>query len=201
MRELAGAASLAAVLLAGFAFGAALAVLLGAVWIVLRDAAGTRVLLRRRAELLVAVRVLVAELDAGARPPAALVAAADVAPLYERVLRAAAEAAASGGDAGGALVDAADTQTMGVAWQLGQSTGMALSGVLERVATDLGAADEQRRVVAVALWTALVGGGADGRGVCRDAGLTGGRGRSADRVPAGVVGVALPAAAAGARPG
>ena len=84
-------------------------------------------------------------------PGAALTAAAEVAPRYGSVLHAAARAASAGGDAADELRGDPDLRAVGLAWSLGQDTGAPLAEVLERVADDLAATDEQRRAVLVAL--------------------------------------------------
>jgi tight adherence protein B len=109
----------------------------------------------RRRQLLVAVRLLVAELDAGARPAAALAAAAAACPAYAHAFGAAAAAARAGGPAGAALLLAAEAsaelEPLGQAWRVAESAGTGLRGVLGRVAGDLGARADQERAVAVAL--------------------------------------------------
>ncbi len=154
-RWLPGCGAVIAVAVVGRTGGAALAVALAAVVsclaLIARDAVRGRSRRARHADLLLAVRVLVGELAAGARPPAALDAAAEAAPSHREVLARAAREAAFGGEAGAVLVADAATHALGVAWQLGHGTGAALGGVLERVADDLAAVDEQRRAVDVAL--------------------------------------------------
>ncbi len=138
-------------LVAGPALAAALGLVFGVVALLCRDVVRARGETRRRAELLAAVRLLVAELDAGARPGDALDAAAYVAPVYAHGLHAAARAAAVGDDPGAVLVATADTRTLGVAWQVIERTGAAPGAVLTHLAHDLAAVAEQRRAVAVAL--------------------------------------------------
>jgi tight adherence protein B len=146
---------LASVIAAGLAVGPALALalalVLGVVGLLARDATLGRAAARRRVELLVAVRLLVAELDAGGRPPDALHAAADVAPSYADVLQDAARAAQAGDDPGAVLAADDATRALGVAWQVVEETGAAPGAVLAHIARDLSAVDDQRRAVAVAL--------------------------------------------------
>jgi tight adherence protein B len=94
---------------------------------------------------------MIAELEAGTRPAAALNAAADLAPHYAVPLHEAAIAAAGAGDVAAPLLRDPATVAIGSAWQLGEQAGIPLAGVLERVAYDLGAAAEHRRGVAVGL--------------------------------------------------
>ncbi len=141
--------------LVAWRFGPALGVAAGAVLavgaVLVRDTLAARGEAARRAELRAAVRVLVSELAAGGMPGAALTAAAEVAPRYGSVLHAAARAASAGGDAADELRGDPDLRAVGLAWSLGQDTGAPLAEVLERVADDLAATDEQRRAVLVAL--------------------------------------------------
>jgi Flp pilus assembly protein TadB len=120
--RIAAGAAVAAVagvgVVAGPALAAALGFALGVVALLWRDAVRGRVETRRQAELLAVVRVLVAELDAGARPGDALDAAAYVAPVHADVLRSAAGAARAGDHPGAVLVATADTRTLGVAWEV-----------------------------------------------------------------------------------
>lgn len=148
-----GAAALvaAAVWAGGVWLGVAGAAVAAAGWSVVRGAVAQRELVANRADLLGAVRVIVAELQAGAGPASALEAGAQGGPRHALTLRAAAGEAAAGGDAGALLVGHPDTRVLGLAWQLGEDLGAALASVLERVATDLAAAAEQRRSVGVAL--------------------------------------------------
>jgi tight adherence protein B len=134
----------------GVLLAAAAAAVCGTARVVARDAAGRRLAAARHAQLVMALRVLIGELESGARPPAALGAAAELAPAYAAVLTSAAVAAESG-DAGGVLVANPSTRAIGFAWRLGERAGAELSGVLARVARDLAAQEEQRRSVAIAL--------------------------------------------------
>jgi tight adherence protein B len=153
----AGAAAVGAVAvvviaaLAGPVLAIAAAVIAWTAWVVGRDVVRARTTAGRRRDLAAAVRMLIVELESGARASAALTAAGDVAPAYGAVFRGAASAAAEAHDAGAALATDPDTRAVGLAWRLGEETGAALAGVLERVAADLADADEQRRTVAIAL--------------------------------------------------
>lgn len=135
--------------------GALLAVAAGAigaaVGVLVRDAARRRERTRSDAELRAAVRVLIGELEAGARPPAALSAAGQAAPRFAATFAAGAAAATGGEDAGPVLMSAAATRPIGLAWQLSAETGLELAGVLDRVAADLRAQQHQRHTVDVAL--------------------------------------------------
>jgi tight adherence protein B len=154
-RRLGGAAAAllsAVVLLVGGPVLAAAAAAVGATgWLVASDAVRGRESRSRRGQLLAALRVLIGELEAGARAFAALTAAAELAPAYAGVFERAASAAAAAHDAGAVLCTDPDTRAAGLAWRLGEDTGAALAGVLTRVAADLADAEEQRRTVGVAL--------------------------------------------------
>jgi tight adherence protein B len=143
------------VVLVGWRAGPVLAVAAAAVFavgaVLVRDVIVARADASRRAELRRGVRVLVAELEAGALPARALAASAEVAPYYSVVLRAAGQAAAVGDDAAAVLCARDETRPIGLAWTLGQDAGAPLAEVLGRVADDLSAAEEQYRAVAVAL--------------------------------------------------
>jgi tight adherence protein B len=141
----------AVVAVGGVLLAVAAVAVAGAGGTTLRDLLTGRATAAQRAQLLAAVRVLSAELEAGARPSAALSAAAAVGPRHADVFDSAAAAAGAGGDAGAVLGADPATRLIGLAWQLGEQTGVALAGVLDRVAADLAAAEEQRRTVAVAL--------------------------------------------------
>ncbi|HEY8300727.1 MAG TPA: hypothetical protein VIG48_02390 [Jatrophihabitans sp.] len=104
---------------------------------------------RERADrqLLAALRLAAAELDAGAAPAVALHAAAQVAPLHAAELTATAVALGSG-------TPPDPTGTLGglaPAWQLAAATGAPLADVCARVARDLAARIGQRDAVATAL--------------------------------------------------
>jgi tight adherence protein B len=103
------------------------------------------------AKVLAALRLVGAELDAGAPAAAALAAAADQlaeqAPTHATQLRTAAGAVAAGDPpaAGGPLA------VLAPAWPLVTSTGAPLADVCRRVADDLAVRIDQRRAVASAL--------------------------------------------------
>lgn len=137
--------------LAGPALGIAAAAVGWTATVLGRDVVAARVAAGRRRDLSAAVRVLVAELESGARAAAALRAAVEVAPTYGALLSAAASAAAGAHDAAAVLLSHPDTRAVGLAWRLGESTGTALGGVLGRVGADLADGDEQRRTVGTAL--------------------------------------------------
>jgi tight adherence protein B len=146
-----GVASVGVLLLGGVPIAIAAGSAGVCAWRLVRSAAVQRLASQRRTDLRTALGVLVAELDAGGRPAAALSAAADAAPAYYAVFAAAAQASGAAGDAAGVLVGDPDTAPLGHAWRLAEETGAALSAVLGRVADDVSAADAQRRAVRVAL--------------------------------------------------
>jgi len=116
-----------------------------------RDAAARKQNTDRQRDLRIGLRVLIGELEAGARPQAALTAARDAAPLHAAAFDAAVAASSGSADAGTALLAYPATRSIGLAWQLGADTGVALAGVLERVAADLQAEQEHRRTVETVL--------------------------------------------------
>jgi tight adherence protein B len=141
---------------ATLAFGGA--VLAGAVaaaaaagWLLVQDAAARKRRADRQRDLRIGLRVLIGELEAGTRPPAALAAARDAAPLHAAAFGAAAAASSASADAGAALLATPATKPIGLAWQLGADTGMALAAVLDRVAADLQAEQDHRRTVEAVL--------------------------------------------------
>lgn len=138
---------------AGLLLAVACAALLATGSVLLRDLRRGRVAARRHRELLTAVGVLAGELTAGARPAAALAAAAATTPAMDGLFGSAAEAALRGADAAALLTASGEpgVRSIGVAWRLVETTGAALTGVIERVAADLASADTQRRTVATAL--------------------------------------------------
>jgi len=108
---------------------------------------------RRGRGALAVLRLLVAELEAGARPCDALAAAASASPDLAPGLGAAADASAAGGDAGGVLIDvgADDLRPLGHAWRVASEAGAPLADVLGRMATDRAAEQAQTHAVATAL--------------------------------------------------
>lgn len=153
--RLAGLAVAAMVLVvsvvSGAVLAAAAAAAMAAGWLLVRDAAARKRNADRQRDLRIGLRVLIGELEAGARPPAALAAARDAAPLHAAEFGAAAAASSGPADAGTALLEHPETRSIGLAWQLGADTGVALSGVLDRVAADLHAEQEHRRTVEAVL--------------------------------------------------
>lgn len=140
-----------AALAGGPALAVAAAAACGAGGLLARDVVRGRRAARRRRQLRSAVGVLVSELEAGSRPPAALSAAGECAPEFDRTFAAAAARSADADDAALALLAESDTAPLGHAWRLGETIGAALAGVLGRVADDLAADEAQRRTVSVAL--------------------------------------------------
>ena len=141
----------AVAMVGGPVIAAAAALGFGVVAVLGRDVSAARTAQQRHTELLLAVRLLIAELDSGARPATALRAAADLAPSYADVLGGAARAAHAGDDASQALLACPETRPVAVAWQVAEQSGAALGGVLAHIARDLARVDDQRRAVAVAL--------------------------------------------------
>jgi tight adherence protein B len=146
------AAAVLVVLVAGGVVltGAAAAVAVAG-WVLIRDAAARKQYANRQRDLRIGLRVLIGELEAGARPQIALAAARDAAPLHAAAFGAAAVASSGSADAGAALLAHPDTRAIGLAWQLGADTGFALAGVLDRVAADLHAEQGHRRTVEAVL--------------------------------------------------
>ncbi|MGI8762272.1 MAG: type II secretion system F family protein [Jatrophihabitantaceae bacterium] len=143
----------AGIVLAGPAVGVAAAVAAGTVAVLVIASARRRQALTRQKQLLVALRLLVAELEAGARPPAALDAAAGACPHHAAVLAAAARTARDGGSIADTLLrsGAAELAPLGHAWQVADGAGTPIADVLARVAEDLLARAEQQHAVDVAL--------------------------------------------------
>lgn len=145
------AAVVATSIAGGVLLGVAAAAACGCAAMLARDLARRRAEAAAHAHLLGSLRVLVGELEAGARPGVALAAAAEGAGRYAAVFSGAAREANAAGDAGAVLLSDPMTRPVGLAWRLGEETGVALAAVLNRVALDLAAMDEQRRAAAVAL--------------------------------------------------
>jgi tight adherence protein B len=142
-----GAAVLAVLLAGGAVLAAAAGAAAAAGWVLIKDGAVRRRELVGQRDLATGLRVLIGELAAGARPAAALVAARDAAPLHAEAFDAAASASVGSGDAAAELLARPETRPIGLAWQLGADTGIALAAVLDRVAADLRADQEHRRSV------------------------------------------------------
>jgi tight adherence protein B len=145
------AAVVVVVVVGGVVLAGAAAAAAAAGWLLIRDATARKQYADRQRDLRIGLRVLIGELEAGARPHAALDAARDAAPLHAEAFGAAATAASGSADAGAPLLAREDTRSIGLAWQLGADTGMALAGVLDRVAADLHAEQEHRRAVEAVL--------------------------------------------------
>ena len=144
-------ATVAAGVVDGLAIGLATGAL-GATAVGLCAAAVTR---RRcdadRRDVLAATRLLVAELEAGTRPDAALDAAAEVAPRHAEHLRAAARADRTSSGASELLRSVPALADIGHAWSVAAVTGARLADILSRVAADHAGRDDQRRRVAAAV--------------------------------------------------
>jgi tight adherence protein B len=114
-------------------------------------ALGRRAAERSAADLLAAVRLVVAEVTAGASAQAALRAAAEMDTSRATTYRAAADALGEGGDAGAVLAADRNLRGFGQAWTLAAVTGAPVAAVLERVAADLSARREHDAAVSAAL--------------------------------------------------
>jgi tight adherence protein B len=106
---------------------------------------------RSEAELLAALRLIVAEVTAGASPEAALRAAAEMDASRATTYRAAADAVREGGDAGAVLAVDRKLRGFGHAWRVAAVTGAPVAAVLERVAADLSARRDHDNAVSAAL--------------------------------------------------
>jgi tight adherence protein B len=137
----------------GPALAAPAAALLGMAALLGRDVRRRRKQAEHTRDLLSSVQVLVAEFESGAGPPAALEAAAAAGPRVRAGFAAAGETAGRGGSAADRFRADSDPglRVVGHAWVLSEDTGAPLAGVLDRVAVDLAAAEEQRRTVSIAL--------------------------------------------------
>lgn len=141
-------------LLGGVALGIAAAAIAATVAALVSSTLARRRDARRRRGLLTAVRLLVAELEAGSRPGSALAAAAAVvaAADHAAAFAAAASSAAAGGEVADVLLGSgADLEPLAHAWRLGARSGAPMADVLDRVAADLADHEQQQRAVAVAL--------------------------------------------------
>lgn len=108
---------------------------------------------QRSSGVLSALRLVVAELEAGARPADALAAAAVAAPDLEPVLRRAASVAAAGGDTAQVLLDsgAPDLMPLAHAWRVASAAGAPVAEVVGRIADDCAAEQSHARAVTGAL--------------------------------------------------
>lgn len=147
----AAAVVVAVALTGGVVLGAAAAVLALAGARLVADAVRRRRGQRGQRALLAAVRLLVAEIESGARPEAALEAAAEASTEHSSAFGAAARAAADGAEVSPALLDDPALTSLAHAWQVAASAGVPLADVLSGVAADLAARADQDRAVAVAL--------------------------------------------------
>jgi tight adherence protein B len=148
----AGCVGLAATGLGWWAGGAALALSAaigtGAAGRVLLAAARARAERRAAGELLTGLRLLAAELDAGARPDAALVAASGASARHRAELCAAAAAAERGEPP---QFRAAELAPLAAAWHVSDRAGAPLALVVGRVAGELAARADQQRAVRTAV--------------------------------------------------
>jgi tight adherence protein B len=99
---------------------------------------------RRALELLTALRLLAAELEAGGQPGAAFDAAAAACPEHASAFSAAAAAARGGHDP---RLTAPALHGLAQAWSVAQATGAPLAATVIRVADDLAGEIDQRRAV------------------------------------------------------
>jgi tight adherence protein B len=143
-----GGAAAAVVAVAGPVLGAAVLVASGTVARLLIVAWRGRQAARRESDLLAALRLLAAELDAGSRPGAAFAAAADVCPEHRDELTTSARACAEGRDP---PLTAPALQGLARAWAVAMATGAPMADVVRRVADDVAARIEQRRAVNAAV--------------------------------------------------
>lgn len=136
---------------AGPLLGAAAGLVMGTAVHLAAEAVLRRAAERSAAGLVAAVRVVVAEVAAGASPEGALRAAAEIDPSRAAAFRDAADAACDGGDAGAVLAADSSLGAFGHAWTVAAATGAPVAAVLERVAADLSAQREHDAAVAAAL--------------------------------------------------
>lgn len=133
--------------------GLAAAVVLGTGFGLLAAARRTQRTEAERQGLVTAVRGMVADLEAGARPAAVLNGAACVS--HAAAFASAAQVAAAGDDVAAQLAEQARIHPalagLVHVWRVSDDTGAPLADVLARLADDLAAGAEQRRAVAVAL--------------------------------------------------
>lgn len=152
-----GLGVLAVAVARGPLLGAACGIAVATLLCLSRASAATRRLTGDRAALLAALRLLVAELESGARPASALTAAAGACsgPLgphrYAASFTAAAGAATAGQDVSDALPGDGELAELGHAWRVAERTGAPLAGVLDGVAGDLAERIESGRAVAAAV--------------------------------------------------
>lgn len=147
----AGGLVVAVALMLGPGLGLAAAIAVLTAGHLARAARATRRDRRRRGELLVALRLLVTEIESGARPPAALAAAGAAAASLRTEFAAAARAAGAGEPVADGLLATAELAPLGHAWQVSEAGGAPLGEVLAGVTADLAARDETRRAVAAAV--------------------------------------------------
>ena len=153
----AGGAGLAAAAARGPVLGVATGALVATIAAVIHSRLRDRAAARRRRELLLAIRMLVGELEAGAGQSSALAAAAEAAPAgataaHAEIFAAAARASASGRAAHATLAEGGpEYLPVAHAWSLAEAAGVPLAAALTSVAGDLAARDAQAREVVVAL--------------------------------------------------
>ena len=148
----AGAGGLAVGGVRGPALGVTTGVIVATVATMVRSRLRDRAAARRRHDLLLAIRLLEGELEAGAGPTSALAAAAQASSAHAEVFGAAAREAAGGRPVPGVLIDGgAEYAPLAHAWALADSAGVPLASALTSVACDLAARDHQAREVVVAL--------------------------------------------------
>lgn len=107
---------------------------------------------RSHQDRLIALQVLVGELEAGTPFAGALAAAAAVGGTAAAVLGRAAELAERGDDPAPVLASGGEElRGVAAAWRVSGAAGAAPAALLDRVVRDAGAADDRRRAVTVAL--------------------------------------------------
>lgn len=140
------------VVAAGPPLGLAAGVAAATGWHLAQDAARRQSDRLAIAALLSGLRIMVAELTAGSRPPAALDAAsAASSPRHAEALAAAAERARAGADADAELGGSPDLLPLAHAWRLAAVTGAPLAEVTARVADDLAGRVRQQHKVSAAV--------------------------------------------------
>ncbi|MEO6886983.1 MAG: type II secretion system F family protein [Jatrophihabitantaceae bacterium] len=141
-----------AVVRGGLVMGIAASVVLATVGAMIRTAHRGRRATRRERDLRTAIGLVVAELEAGSTPAAALVAAAEANGTDRQCFARAAEQARVGGSLAPAFAEAGGVlKPIGHAWRIAESTGARPADVLTRIGADLAAVQDQRRAVASAL--------------------------------------------------
>lgn len=141
-----------AVVWGGLALGLATLAVVATIGSLLRAGYQSRRVVRRDRDLRTAIGLIVAELESGGTPAAALAAAAEAGGVDRQSFARAGEQARNGGELGPVFAAAGGPlQPIRHAWQIAESAGAALADVLARIGTDLAAVQDQRRAVTAAL--------------------------------------------------